>query len=120
MISARSSQRSGLGRRGGVACGGSGPQPLPGVNVTGRQIPIASPYAEILVAGCVYGHLQAPQFSVPSGLGRNIPDTIAEPDILGNLRERFDDLGFLLRPIDFATRNLRQPFEQPRLANVRA
>src|SRR5687767_9874680 len=87
----RSSQRSALRLGGGVACGGSGPQPSLGASMAGGQIPIACTHTEVPEAGRANGHFDPPEPAVRCGVGRRVADAVAAADVFRNCLERLDD-----------------------------
>src|SRR5688500_8975817 len=92
--SARSSQRNTAGRGGGVAWGGSGPQPSLGVSVTGRQVPIAGTHLQILETGRANVDLHAPEAPVLRGIGGDVADAVSAADVFCDRLEGLDDFFF--------------------------
>src|SRR6266542_3777465 len=89
-ISRSRSRRRTPRRTRGVACGGSGPQALPGAVRTWRCVAMTAPYAEVVFAAHPYHDLHLAECTVARGIGRHVADAVAASDVLGDLVEGVD------------------------------
>src|SRR5688572_903151 len=89
---------------------------LSGARVMMRPIAIATPNAQVLLAGNTHAYLHTTIRSIVCGVGWNVPNQIAATDICRNPVEAFDNLIVSVWKVRDSARDIGQLAEYSRVA----